>query len=687
MTPRTARLKQNILDKHHHDFRRDVELTFTPEELAVSTLDEWESIVLEKKCRAEKPVILTEENILFTRSVGHFKYDCLPAVLSGKRFGMFPANICADWERALSKGLLGLRDEAEASMTRYCRDATAQNFLCSAIRSIDAVLELASRYAEAAEAAGRSDLAIIIRHVPGKSPRSLHEALQSLKFMHSCLFLFSNHVGLGRFDQYILPYYRHDIEHNIFTETEAEELIQEFFISLNKDTDLYPGVQPGDNGQSLVLGGVDRSGKPVVNELTMLCMRASREVNMIDPKINLRIDKNTPHELLREAVKLTRRGLGFPQYCNDDVVIPALVKHGYSLEDARDYTVAACWEFIIPGRGMDVPNINGLAFPAAVDQAIRAKIGRGCFEELERAVATNIRTQVEDYIRLQKTDDFCPQPFYSVLMTSCLERGKDINHGGCDYYNYGIHGCGSANAADALAAVKQLVYDEKSVTPGELLDALWKNWEGHEDLRKHIMGSHLKVGNHSKLADEMLVKLFGWFADACESVGDNGRGGIIRPGTGTAMFYIYLADPNWTGSEPTVGATADGRKVGDFFASSLAPSPGAEVAGIIGVLQSFSQIDYSRICNGGPITVELSDTVFRNEEDLDKVAALISTFANIGCQQLQMNVLDTAVLEEARKHPELYRNLIVRVWGWSGYFVELAPKYQQHIINRNTYRL
>ena len=687
MISRLETLKRNVMDRKHHQYRRDAELVFTPAELqSATTGDVWESLVFGKRCQAEQPVIPAGENLVFTRSVRKFLNVPPAPAYQGKCMGIYPSNICADWASSLEQGLLGRRAVAEAGLSKYAADPAAVAFLRAAIATIDAVLELAARYADAAREQGRTDLAEMLRQVPARAPRNLREALQSLKFMHSCLWLCSNHVGLGRFDQYLLPYYRRDIAGGQLTPTAAEELIAEFFISLNKDTDLYPGVQPGDNGQSLMLGGVTRTGESAVNELTWMVLRVSRAVNMIDPKINLRIDRHTDPELLHEAAKLTRCGLGFPQYCNDEVIIPALVKHRYALADARDYSVAACWEFVIPGRGMEVPNINAVSFPAAVDLAIRARLGRGSFADLEKAVAANISAQVKDYLAAkQNITDFLSNPYYSVLMTCCLERGKDINHGGCDYYNYGIHGSGSANAADALLVMKKLIYEEKTVCAGEIVDAIWRNWEGHEPLRQQIIDSEEKVGNYCADADELLKKLFDWFADACEAIADNGRGGIVRPGTGTAMFYVWLGDPNWRGLEPTVGATADGRKVCDYFSSSLAPAPGIKSAGPLAVLQSFAQIDYSRICNGGPITMELSDTVFRQEEDLTKVAALVQIFVRLGCQQLQMNVLNRQILEEARRHPEAHRNLIVRVWGWSGYFVELAPEYQEQIINRNCY--
>jgi formate C-acetyltransferase len=432
-----------------------------------------------------------------------------------------------------------------------------------------------------------------------------------------------------------------------------------------------------------MLGGVTRDGADAVNELTRMVLRVARQVAMIDPKINLRICRDTDLELLALAAELTRIGLGFPQYTNDDVVIPALQAHGYELEDARDYTVAACWEIIIPGRGMEVVNIGAVSFPAAVDESVREVLSRdGDFGEIIRCTGENIQRQVNALVEAYRELVLPPAPFYSVLMDGCLERGRDLSKG-LKYNNFGIHGACSSNAADALAAVRMYVFEDRTLEPSRLLRALKENFDGDEALRETLSQNELKVGNNDDSVDALLVLLFDMFADACDGVGDNGRGGIVRPGSGSAMYYIWLAVGNEKMREPVVQATADGRKAGDYFSASLAPSPGVKVRGPISVLQSYSKIHYDRIFNGGPVTIELSDSVFRTSESILKVAGFVRTFARLGCQQLQLNTLNADILKDAKEHPERHRNLIVRVWGWSGYFCELDEEYRDHIISRH----
>jgi formate C-acetyltransferase len=648
--------------------------------------------LVRRQCEAELVIIAPDERIVFTRTVPN-----VPPIYSSEEWTILTAgrtlhelgpvsNICADWSLLLSQGLLGRKQVALSTRDRLAEDPHAVDFLDSVVETIDAVLELATRYGNEAHMQGQEEIADILAHVPAYPPRTFHEALQSLRLCQAVVWLSGNyHVGLGRFDQYMWPYLSEDLEAGRLTVETAEELLAEFFIALNKDSDLYPGVQQGDNGQSLTLGGVAPSGISSVNELTRMVLRVSRDVAMIDPKINLRISAQTDLELLTLATELTRIGLGFPQYSNDDVVIPALVSHGYTLEDARDYVVAACWEFIIPGRGMEVVNIGAVSFPAAVDSAIReGLVVRDDFQSILARTAKNIDEQVQTLGKAYSRLLLPPAPYYSVFMQGCLEQGKDLSDG-LKYNNFGIHGACAANAADALAAVKQFIFEDGSISSSELLAALEANFEGYESIRRQLTDEGPKVGNNDAAVDALMVRLFEDLAESCERYGFTPRGGILRPGTGSAMYYIWLATGHESMREPVVAATADGRRLGEAFSANLSPSLGVRVRGPISMLQSFAKIDYQRIYNGGPITMELSDSVFHNAESIRKTAMLVRIFAQLGCQQLQLNSLNLETLLDAKAHPENHKNLIVRVWGWSGYFCELAPEYQDQIIARHYY--
>jgi pyruvate-formate lyase len=695
MNARLEAMKRRLRTGEHRSVRQPVLIDVLSEcEAAGLSWPRRVALLVRRQCEAEQVTISPDESIVFTRTL-----PGVPPIYRPEEWARLTAgrtlhelgpvsNICADWSLLLAQGLWGRKQVALATRERMADDARAVEFLDSAIETIDAVLELAARYANQARSLGRHDLAGILEKVPAQPARTFHEALQALRLCHAVVWLGGNyHVGLGRFDQYMWPYLEADLAVGRLSLEAAEGLLAEFFISLNKDSDLYPGVQQGDNGQTLTLGGVTPNGDCAVNELTRMALRVARQTAMIDPKINLRMSAGTDLELLSLATELTRIGLGFPQYSNDDVVIPALVGHGYDLEDARDYVVAACWEFIIPGRGMEVVNIGAVSFPAAVDQALRQGLGAGkAFDYILGRVRANIREQVDRLAGAYSRLLLPPAPYYSIFMQGCLEHGRDLSDG-LKYNNFGIHGAGSANAADSLAAVKRFVFEERKISPDELFLAVGANFSGYETLRLMLEEQGPKVGNNDPAADVWVVRLFDDLADACEGYGRTPRGGVLRPGTGSAMYYIWLASGHAGMPEPVVGATADGRLDGQPFSANLAPSPGVRVRGPLSTLQSFAKIDYQRVCNGGPVTMELSDSVFRDPDSLRKTAMLVRAFAQVGCQQLQLNSLSLKTLLDAKAHPENHRNLIVRVWGWSGYFCELAPEYQDHIIARHLYEI
>lgn len=695
LSPRLAQMKHDIREGKHHRFRN----TDTPD--LVSECDaehlSWmqrSSRLTRRMCELERVVIEPDERIVFTRTIRKvpplYPESALRALAAGRTFHELGpiSNICADWGMVLSEGLLARKQTALSNRERMHSDAAAVEFFDCAIEAIDAALALATRYAANARECGRQDIAVIIDQVPAFPARTFHEALQSLRICHSVLWLSGHyHCGLGRLDQYLWPYLLDDLEVGRLDNSAAEELLAEFFISLNKDSDLYPGIQQGDNGQSLMLGGVRRDGSDGVNPLTALVLRVARAVALIDPKINLRVSRDTDTELLTLAAELTRLGLGFPQFSNDDVVIPGLVAAGYEIENARDYSVAACWEFIIPGRGMEVVNIGATSMPSAVDVAIREGLTvDDSFEGILNRVQFHLVEQVKRLAAQSRKLFLPPAPYYSVLMDGCLENGRDLS-AGLKYNNFGIHGAASANAADALAALKEFVFDQKSVEPLRLVRALEDNFSNDEELRLRLREKAPKVGNNDDRADQWLVALFEMFAEACQAAGENGRGGRYRPGSGSAMYYVWLARGHEGMQEPVVGATADGRKSEEFFSSSLAPSPGVLVQGPLSVLQSFGKIDYKRICNGGPLTLELSDGLFRGKDSLRKVGLFIRAFVESGCQQMQLNTLNVETLRDAQRHPERHKNLVVRVWGWSGYFCELDETYQNQIIGRHVFGL
>lgn len=630
----------------------------------------------------EVPVVFLEERIAFTRTV-----QTVPAIFLEEELEEFKkdhwihergdvCNISVDYTRLLNTGLIPKKEELAARMLEWEKEGNEEKaHYCSLqIGILDSVLALAERYRKKALEEGNETVARTLARVPAYAPRNLQEALQMFRILHFVMWCGGNyHNTVGRFDQYMYPYFRQDMDRGLYDEEDALELIEEFFLSFNRDSDLYPGMQQGDNGQSMVLGGLNEDGSDSYNPLSELCLRASLELKLIDPKINLRVHKNTPMETYVLGSRLTKQGLGFPQYSNDDVVIPGLLDLGYEKKDAYNYVVAACWEFIIPGTAMDIPNIGALSFTRALSEAVETELSQcGSFEAFYEEVRKNIRRQTEELCESVKNVYLFPAPFVSLMMEGCIESATDISEG-CRYNNYGFHGTGIATAADSLAAIRKFVFEEKKVDAETLKRALERDFEGEEQLCGLLRYDAPKMGNNDDYVDEFACRLLDDFADALAGR-KNDRGGIFRAGTGSAMYYVWHAKD--------MPATPDGRHKGEGLGCNYSPSLFSRCNGPVSIVQSFSKPNLRRAINGGPLTLELHDTVFRTAESVEKVAMLVKSFMDLGGHQLQLNAVNRDTMLDAQKHPENYRNLIVRVWGWSGYFVELDKEYQDHIIRR-----
>lgn len=547
-------------------------------------------------------------------------------------------------------------------------------FAESAEKVISAVYKLCDKYKNAAG----GELGNALETVPRKAPRTYYEALVMLKIMIFMLRIGGlDHVTLGRFDQYMYPFFCADTAGGASAE-EIFNLTEEFFVSINFDIDIYFGMQTGDDGQSMMLGGLDADGNEGFNELSEICMRASMELGLIDPKINLRVNKNTPDSLYLLGTEMTKMGLGFPQYSNDDVVIPGLIDLGYAPSDAYNYSVAACWEFIVPDA-RDIPNIKTVNFPKIINDCIFSYAEKcRTYPEFFGFVKAAVERECDRLLgEAAAADRLVPNIVDSLFSASCIEKMKDQSEFSAKYNNYGFHGAGIANAADALCAVKKLVFEEKRYSATELIAALNANFEGFESMHSELC-SCPKMGNNDDYADSLAIALMDVFCTHMKTL-RTPAGGICRPGTGSAQEYIY--------SSREVGATADGRYAHAPYSSSFSPAITSHVAGPLSVIASFTKFDMKRIVNGGPLTLEIHDTTFRNHDGTEKVAQLVKSFILMGGHQLQLNSVNRERLLDAQKHPGKYPNLIVRVWGWSGYFDELEPVFQNHVINRQEYML
>lgn len=657
-------LYQYILNKQHHVFRKDFpeysNLAETYENLGLCPKERM-TRRFELLTSLETPVLLPHEKICFLRTV-----KTIPDCFTQKEWEEirkehfihelgYLSNLSPDYERVIASGLLEVRKDAD----EY------------GVRVIDAILNLTDRYREQAALEKNKELVTVLTRIPRYGATSFYEALQFFRIIHYALWLEGNyHITVGRFDKYMYPYLKADMEKGIYTRESALELLEDFFLSFNKDSDLYPGVQQGDNGQSMVLGGIDKDGNQVFNLLSELCLEASADLLMIDPKINLRVSKKTPLRIYELGSQLTKAGLGFPQYSNDDVVIEGLQKLGYEPEDACDYAMAACWEFIIPAVGADVANIGALSFPKVIDRCLHKHLEQcDTFETFLEKVKEEIKSECDQICDNIQNLWFVPSPFMNVMMKNGIYSGSKYN-------NFGIHGTGAATAADSLAVISKYIYQDKRFSKKTIIEAVDSDFSVHSEILPILRYEAPKTGNNEELPDALLVQLLQMFADSLKGK-KNCRGGVYRAGTGSAMYYLWHANE--------IGASPDGRRKGEPFGTNFSASLFARIKGPFSVIQSFTKPDFTENTNGGPLTLEFSSSMFAEEESVKKVAALVKSYIDMGGHQLQLNAVNTQMLKDAQIHPENHRQLVVRIWGWSAYFVELDKEYQDHVLRRQQY--
>lgn len=607
----------------------------------------------------EKPFILPNEKIPFVRYVKNtpeiYTEDEWQDIKKNNYIheSGYKSNLCPNYDKILSNGLLAL---SENSNEYFKRD-------------VKAILELTNKYLTEAKLNNREDLVNVLSQVPAYPARNFYEALVCLRIINFAIWVEGEYqISLGRFDQYLYPYLKKDLDNGIINEEEAYELIYEFFLSLNKDNDIYPGVQPGDNGQSLMLGGKTSDGSYLFNEISSLSLKASRELKLIDPKINIRVDSNTPEEIFIECTKLTKVGLGFPQYSNDDIVIKGLLDLGYEYEDAVEYCVAACWEFIIPSVGEDVVNIAALSFPKVIDECVHNDLlNANTYQDFLDCVNSEVIKQIDiNRNRVTKLHFVC---------APLLDEFMDYKNGKPKYTNYGMHGVGISTGVDSLTSIQKHIYEDKDISKEELIKAIDSNFENNPSLLHLVRYETEKLGSNNETSNSNLLFLLNSFSDNLNNK-PNDSNGIWRAGTGSAMYYIWYADE--------IGASPDGRRNKEPLATNYSVSLFAQI-NPFSLLKSMTTPDLTKIINGGPLTLEFHSTVFDSDEAIRTVGLFVKEFISKGGHQLQLNAVNSDKLKDAQIHPEKYPLLIVRVWGWSAYFVDLEKAYQDQVISRQEY--
>ncbi|MCD8073802.1 MAG: glycyl radical protein [Lachnospiraceae bacterium] len=665
------------------------------------------------------------------------------------------------WE-VLEIGCEGIIEKTEAELAAcHVGDgdfAKKSSFLRAVIVSCQAVMEYAGRYAALArEMAGqcadpvrRQELLTIAANcdrVPAKGARSFYEACQSFWFVQQLLQMESSghSISPGRFDQYMYPYYKKDMEQGKITREFAQELMDCIWVKLNDLNKCRDGVSAeGFAGyslfQNLIAGGQDENGEDATNDLSFMCIQASKHVHLPQPSFSIRVWNGSPHEFLIKAAELTRTGLGQPAYYNDEVIIPSLQNRGLSLEEARDYCIIGCVEPQKAGRTdgwHDAAFFNmcrplELVFSNGWDKGELVGIETGdvtkmeTFEEFCDAYKKQMDYCISLLVNADNAIDVahaerCPLPFGSCLVDDCLKSGKSLQEGGARYNFTGPQGFGIANIADSFYAIRTLVYEQKKFTMQELKEALaWNYGKGLDersaaDLTTTILREALasgqtvdanmagtvlrtvlstkpepaklaryeeihslieaapKYGNNIPEVDQLAREMAYYYTKPVQTF-RNPRGGWYQAG-------LYPVSANVPLGAQT-GATPDGRYAHTSVADGVSPSAGRDVKGPTAAASSVARLDHFIVSNGTLFNQKFHPSALSGREGLEKFVALIRGFFDQKGMHMQFNVVSRETLLDAQEHPENYKQLVVRVAGYSALFTTLSRSLQDDIINR-----
>ena len=634
--------------------------------------------------------------------------------------GAVPGHLIPDYPKALRIGWKGIREEAQAILSDPASSPDQKDLARAVILCAEAVPAFMERYAAEAErlAAAEPDpvrkaelreIARICRKVPYLPPETFPEALQALWATHMLHMAAESYPGPGvspgRVDQYLYPYFKADIESGRLTRAEAKEWLQCWWIKHNYVYDYqgWVGTNQGINasfGQLITLGGTDAEGNDASNDLTYLMLDVIEEINLLEPKPNVRVHARTPDRLLERIVEMLAKAQGSPFLINfDENSIAGLRWQGLPEDRLWDYAPVGCLENTLQGcdrSGTVDVNLNlakavELTLNDGRDVATGKQIGPKTgdprafesFDQFFAAFKAQLKHLLEWMIRVNDMADagrarWEPVPYMSALMEGCLQSGKDSNAGGALFNFLTVEGVALATVADSLTAVRKLVFEDKQIEMGRLLDALEANFEGHESLRQTLLNKAPKYGNDDAYADDIAreVSRF-WTEEAFKHTSPTGK--RYRGG--------YLSWNYWIAYAPTTAATPDGRRRGQFLSNAVCPVNGADRKGPTSVIKSVGHLGLESAPNGASHTMSFSPSLLRNPEQREKLMALLRAYDKVGGTCLQVNVIDANTLREAQKHPDEYRNLLVRVTGYNAYFVGIGKEIQDEIIARESHAL
>lgn len=621
-------------------------------------------------------------------------------------------HICPDTKLWLELGPAGLAEKARRAKKQHPENP---EFYDAVILVMEGARTFMRRYARLLEKTAAEneayrddllDLADICEALADRGAQTFHEAVQSLWFLFTILHMESNASSFspGRMDQYLWPYYEKDIREGRLTEQKALEILEALWLKFNQIVYLrnqhsakyFAGFPIGFN---IAIGGVDEEGNDTYNDLSLLLLKAQYDLGLPQPNLSVRLNRNTSRELLQDAIQVVAKGSGMPQFFNDEAIIHTMVQDlGIKEKDARDYAIVGCVELTTHGNNLGWSDAAMFNLNKALELAMNhgkclltgEQIGPDfggieefeTFEELEEAFRKTIDHFIDEMMKaevvVEKAHQDClPTAFLSAVIDDCLDKGLDVTAGGAKYNLSGIQMIQVANLADSLAAIKELVYDEKRISREELKEALADNFEGHEITQTMLLKRAPKYGNDIQWVDDLGAKWAGYFRERMKDY-TNYRDGPYHTGMYTVSAHVPMGE--------NVGASADGRKAKEPLADGgMSPVYGRDMTGPTAVLKSVSRMDDSFTTNGGLLNMKFLPEFFRTQTGRDKFEHFLRAFVDLEIPHIQFNVVNREDLIDAQIHPERHQSLTVRVAGYTAYFTELAGKLQDEIIERTSY--
>jgi trans-4-hydroxy-L-proline dehydratase len=580
----------------------------------------------------------------------------------------------------------------------------------------DALIRFAERHAQVARQMAQAEadpqrrqelarIAEVCEHVPAKAPRDFWEALQYYWFVHLGVTIELNPwdaFNPGKLDHHLYPFYRQGLQEGSLTEDVAEELLQCFWIKFNNQpAPPKVGVTAAESGTytdfaQINTGGLKEDGSDGVNELTYLILDVIEEMRLLQPSSSIQVSKKNPNRFIKRAARIIRTGFGQPSVFNSDLIVQELVRQGKSLEDARCGGSSGCVEVGAFGKEnynltgyFNLPKVLELTLNDGVDPRTGLQLGPhtgdpktfDSFESLLEAFEVQLKHFIDIKVRGNNIIErlyaqYMPAPFLSLLIDDCISNGKDYHDGGARYNTSYIQGVGLGTMTDSLSALRYHVYDEKNLELGELLEALRVDFDGRESLRQRLINHTPRYGNDDEYADRLMQAVFEAFYKAVEGR-TNTKGGAYHINLLPTTVHVYFGS--------VIGATPDGRRAAQPLSEGVSPVQGADRRGPTAVLKSVAKMDHVRT-GGTLLNQKFTPSLLQDEAGLDALVSLVRTYFALDGHHIQFNVVDAATLRKAQQHPDEYRDLIVRVAGYSDYFCDLSEVLQEEIITRTEHQ-